>query len=70
MASKKIVLNAAGDAATVTAATVGDIFTTAISGNEFVSGAYKLVQMVGAAAIGAGVQNYRLTGSWNFLPGR
>jgi len=65
MASKKIVLAADGSSATVADATVTDIFTTAISTSEAVTGMYGLAQKAGLVVLGMSVQNKRLGGSLN-----
>lgn len=67
MTSKVVKLNADGTAATVAEATVSDIFTTAVSMDSAVTGAYGVAQRLGLVALGMGFQNSRLTGSWNFL---
>lgn len=64
-ASKKLVLAADGATATVAAAEVSDIFTTAISTSEAVTGMYGLVQKAGLVVLGMGIQNNRLIGSFN-----
>lgn len=64
--SKLLTLNAAGDAAAVTDATIGDIFSTAISTTQAVTGMYGLVQKLGIAALGATVQTMRLRGDMKF----
>lgn len=60
MASKKVTLNAAGDAATVADATVGDIFTTLVSTDSAVTGMYGLAQRAGLFVAGMATQNSRL----------
>lgn len=65
MTDKKIVLSADGATATVTNATIGDIVTTAISTNEFVSGTYGLIQKAGMVLGGMALQQYRINGSIN-----
>lgn len=60
MASKKVVLSADETTATVAPATVGDIFTTALSMNEAVTGAYGVAQKLLIGAGGAMIQNVRL----------
>lgn len=65
--SKKIVLNAAGDAATVTEATISDILTTALSTDSVVTGTYGLVQKAGLVVFGMAFQEQRRSGSWNPL---
>lgn len=70
MASKKIVLNAAGDAATVAPATLGDVFTTMFSSNESVTGGYKYLQLGIAGAIGGAIDRRVTTGAFGipFMP--
>lgn len=63
--SKKVTLNAAGDAATVAEATVGDIFTTAVSTDSALTGLYGLIQKAGLVVVGMSIQNKRLGGSLN-----
>lgn len=63
--SKKIVLNAAGDAATITEAKIGDVFTTMLSTDEAVTGVYGLIQKAGLVGAGMMVNSYRLRGSFN-----
>jgi hypothetical protein len=63
---KKLVLNEAETAVTITEATIGDIFTTTIDGNAAVTGMHKFGQLALAAAAGAMVQNYRLRDSVQF----
>jgi len=65
--SKKVVLNAAGDAATVTDAVLSDVLTTAISTNEALTGTYGLVQKAGLVFFGMAFQEQRRSGSWNPL---
>jgi len=65
MASKKIVLAADGLSATVADATAADIFTTAISTTEALSGTYSLIQKALFVAGGMAVQNNRLGRGWN-----
>lgn len=60
MASKKIVLNAAGDAATVSEATLGDVFTTVFSTDSAVTGLYGLAQKAALVIGGMAIQNQRL----------
>lgn len=67
-ASKKLVLSADGATATVAAATITDIFTTAISTSEAVTGFYGLAQRGLLVAAGMAVQNYRLGRGWNPIP--
>lgn len=63
--SKKLTLNAAGDAATVADATIGDIFTTAFSTDSTVTGAYGLGQRALLFVGGMALQEYRRTGKIN-----
>lgn len=65
--SKKLVLNAAGDAATVADAQISDVFTTLFSMNEAVTGMMGLAQRAGLFAAGAAWQNNRLGNGFNFL---
>jgi hypothetical protein len=65
--SKKVTLNAAGDAATVAVATIGDVFTTAISTDSAVTGMYGLAQKAGLVAVGMAVNAKRLRDSYNPL---
>lgn len=70
MASKKLTLtvNAQGvPTAAVTDATFGDIFTTAISTDQCVTGSYGAVQKLGFVMTGMAIQEYRRAGSPNFL---
>lgn len=70
MASKKLTLttNAEGvSTAAVTDATLGDIFTTAISTEQCLTGSYGVAQKVGFVLIGMAAQEYRRSGSANFL---
>lgn len=65
--SKKVTLDAAGTAATVADATIGDIFSTALSTDSALTGAYGLAQKVGLVAVGMMANSYRLRGSFNPL---
>lgn len=67
--SKKIVLSADGTTATVAPAVIADIFTTAVSTNEALTGTYGLLQKGAILAVGMAVQNKRLGRGWNFIPG-
>lgn len=72
MASKKLTLVPAateGGAATATVAdaTIGDIFTTAISTDQCLTGAYGVAQKIGFVIGGMAIQEYRRSGSANFL---
>jgi hypothetical protein len=60
MASKKVTLSADGTTATVAEATAADIFTTLISSDSAVTGAYGYVQKFGLVVGGMALQNYRL----------
>lgn len=64
--SKKVTLDAAGTAATVTEATIGDIFSTVISTDSSLTGAYKLAQSALLVAGGMAAQNMRLGRGLNF----
>lgn len=66
-ASKKVTLSADGATATVATATIGDVFTTAISTDSAVTGLYGIAQKAGLVALGMAVQNNRLGNGWNFL---
>jgi len=63
--SKKLTLSADGATATVADATLTDVFTTAISTTEALTGMYGLTQKVGLFIGGMAVQNKRKGGSWN-----
>lgn len=63
--SKKVTLNAAGDAATVADATLSDIFTTAISTDSAVTGMYGLAQKALLFVGGMATQNMRLGNGLN-----
>lgn len=65
--SKKLVLAADGATATVADATISDIFTTAISSNEVVTGTYALVQRALFVVGGMSIQNVRAGRGWNPL---
>lgn len=58
--SKKVTLNAAGDAATVTNATIGDIFSTLVSTDSAVTGMYGLGQRALIFVGGMAAQNVRV----------
>lgn len=60
MSSKKVTLNAAGDAATVADAKFGDVITTVLSTDSAITGTYGLVQRAALVATGMVVQNVRL----------
>jgi len=57
--SKKVTLNAAGDAATVAEATLTDIFTTVISTDSALTGIYGIAQRAGLVVAGMAVQSFR-----------
>lgn len=59
MASKLLTLNAAGDAATITDATVTDIFTSLIDGDKAVTGLYGYAQSGMLVLGGMVAQSYR-----------
>lgn len=63
--SKKVTLNAAGDAATVVDATIGDIFTTIISDTAAVTGMYGFAQKALLVVGGMALQNKRVGRSFN-----
>lgn len=65
--SKKVTLSADGATATVANATIGDVFTTAISMDSAVTGFYGLTQKLGLVAVGMAAQNYRLGRGINFI---
>lgn len=65
--SKKVTVNAAGDAATVADATIGDIFGTLLSTDTALTGAYGLTQKVGLVVAGMVGQNMRLGRGINFI---
>jgi len=65
--SKKITLSADEATATVANATVGDIFSTAVSTDSAVTGMYGLAQKALLVAGGMMVNSYRLRGSFNPL---
>lgn len=58
--SKKITLNAAGDAATIATATIGDVFTTVLSTDSAFTGLYGVAQKAGLFIAGMAFQNNRL----------
>lgn len=64
MASKKMTLNAAGDAATVADAEIADIFTTVFNSNEAVTGGYKWLQTGLLVAGSALIQKKISTGAF------
>lgn len=64
--SKKITLSADEKSATVTDATIGDVFSTILSSNSAVTGLYGFAQKAGLAISGAAVQNMRVRGNLKF----
>lgn len=48
-------------------AKIADIFTTALSTDQALTGTLKHAQMLGAVAAGAALQNNKLVGSFNFV---
>jgi hypothetical protein len=60
MASKKLTLSADGATAAVADATISDIFSTLISSDECVTGAYGFAQKAGLVVGGMAYQNQRL----------
>lgn len=70
MSSRKVTVtvSSAGVAtAAVEDASISDIFTTLLSTDQAVTGAYKYVQMLGLAGAGMMLQEYRRSGSLNPL---
>lgn len=70
MSSRKVTVTVSAEgvvSAAVGDATVGDIFTTLLSTDQAVTGAYKYVQMIGLAVSGMALQEYRRSGTLNFL---
>lgn len=67
--SKKVTLNAAGDAATVADAGLLDVVTTVFSTNEALTGTYALVQKAALFVGGMAVQSKRVNGSFNPFSG-
>jgi hypothetical protein len=65
--SKKVTLDAAGTAATVVDATIGDVFTTILSTDSAITGMYGLAQKAVLVAAGMAGQNYRLGRGINFV---
>lgn len=65
--SKVIRLNDAGTAATVEAATIGDVFSTLLSTDSALTGMLGLAQKVGLVVAGMAVQNHRLGRGLNFI---
>lgn len=58
--SKKVTLSADGATATVADATIGDIFSTALSTDSALTGMYGLTQRAGLFIAGMATQNVRL----------
>lgn len=58
--SKKVTLSADGATATVAEATIGDIFTTALSTDSALTGMYGLTQRAALFVAGMATQNVRL----------
>lgn len=56
--SKLVTLNAAGDAATVAEATIGDLFSTLFSQDKAVTGVYALVRTVLLVLLGMSAESY------------
>lgn len=69
MASKKMTLDAAGTTATVTDATISDIFGTLLSSDVQLTGAYGYSQKALLFVSGMAVQNYRRGGGINPFAG-
>lgn len=70
MSSKKLTLVTSAEGvstATVADATIGDIFTTAISTDQTLTGAYGVAQKIGFVVAGMAIQEYRRAGTANFL---
>lgn len=65
MASKKVTVSADGTTATVADATISDIFSTLISSDVAITGAYGLAQRAGLFVAGMGYQNSRLGNGFN-----
>lgn len=63
--SKVVTLNADGNSATVTDATIGDILSTALTTEKALTGMYGLVQKGGLFIAGMAVNSFRLRGSIN-----
>lgn len=66
MASKKIIVDAAG-AATAADATVTDILTTVFSTDSALTGSYALIQKAALFVGGMSLQNSRCGNGWNPL---
>lgn len=60
MSSKKVTLSADGATATVAEPSIGDIFTTALSTDSAVTGAYGLTQRALLFVAGMATQNVRM----------
>lgn len=69
MASKKVVLSADATSATVSDATIGDVFTTIIDQNTAITGMYGLAQKAVLFVGGMAVQNSRLGQGFNPFKG-
>lgn len=70
MPSQKVTVVKAADgtlSATREDAVIGDIFTTLISADQAVTGAYGLLQRGGLVLAGMAGQEFRRSGSFNFL---
>lgn len=63
--SKLVTMSADEATATVAAAAVSDIVTTALSTTKFVTGTYGLIQRAGLVGFGMALQNNRLGRGWN-----
>lgn len=63
--SKLVTLSADENTATVVDAKIGDIFSSVLSSNKAVTGAYGLIQKAGLVAGGMMINSYRLRGSFN-----
>lgn len=67
--SKKLTLSADGATAAVADATLSDVFTTAISTNEAITGLYGVTQKALLFIGGMSFQNYRRGGGFNPFSG-
>lgn len=63
--SKKLTINAAEDAVVISNPKISDIFTTAVSTTEVLTGMYGLTQRAGLVLAGMTVQNVRNGNGWN-----
>lgn len=63
--SKLVTLSADENTATVVDAKIGDIFSSILSSNQAVTGAYGLIQKASLVAGGMMINSYRLRGSFN-----